>query len=60
MLARLADDPSLGVQYNAATDVRVWRTRLVKSRYYVYYARGGDELVVLSLGSAFRRRQPKL
>ena len=60
LLTRLARDRSLGVPYDAATEERVWRTRLVKSQYYVYYTRNLDEVVVVSVWSAFRRRQPKL
>jgi hypothetical protein len=35
MLARLESGSNLGVPNDAATNERVWRTRLVKSQYYV-------------------------
>ena len=59
-LNKLGQDPNLGVRYDSATEERVLRTRLEKSQYFVYYALNVDEVIVLSVWSALRRRQPKL
>jgi plasmid stabilization system protein ParE len=59
-LAKLADAPNLGPIYDAGTPERIFRTRLERSQYFVYYTHSGDDIVVLSVWSALRGRQPRL
>jgi plasmid stabilization system protein ParE len=53
--------PRLGRLYPNATDeVLIRRTLMSTSKYHIYYAENGDELVVVSVWSAVRGRGPKL
>jgi len=60
LLAVLPTTPSMGTAYDADVGFPVRRMLLKKSATHVYFGLNGDELVVLSVWGARRRRGPKL
>jgi hypothetical protein len=50
----------MGTLYGADVGFTVRRTLLEKTEYHVYFGLNGDELVVLSVWGARRKRGPKL
>lgn len=50
----------MGTVYEANVGFPVRRVLLKKSAIHVYFGQNGDELVVLSVWGARRRRGPKL
>lgn len=60
MLSVLPTTPIMGTAYEADVGFPVRRVLLKKSATHVYFGLNGDELVVLSVWGARRRRGPKL
>lgn len=59
-LSTLTATPIMGTVYEAGVGFPVRRVLLKKSATHVYFGLNGDELVVLSVWGARRRRGPKL
>ncbi len=60
MLSVLPTTPIMGTVYEADVGFPVRRVLLKKTATHVYFGLNGDELVVLSVWGARRRRGPKL
>ncbi len=60
LLAVLPTVPLMGTAYAADVGFPVRRVLLKKTATHVYFGLNGDELVVLSVWGARRRRGPKL
>jgi hypothetical protein len=60
MLSVLPTTPIMGTAYDADVGFPVRRVLLKKTATHVYFGLNGDELVVLSVWGARRRRGPKL
>jgi plasmid stabilization system protein ParE len=59
-LALLLTTPVMGAPYEGQVGFPVRRVLLKKTAYHVYFGLNGDELVVLSVWGARRKRGPKL
>ena len=59
-LAMLLTTPVTGTPYEADVGFPVRRVLLKKTAYHVYFGLNGDELVLLSVWGARRKRGPKL
>jgi plasmid stabilization system protein ParE len=59
-LAMLMTTPIMGIPYEADVGFSVRRVLLKKTAFHVYFGLNGEELVVLSVWGARRRRGPKL
>jgi plasmid stabilization system protein ParE len=60
-LERIATDPHVGVLYGQGKlESPVRRVLLPKTKTHVYWAVDGDEIVVVSIWGARKRRSPKL
>lgn len=59
-LSTLMTTPIMGTVYEADVGFPVRRVLLKKTASHVYFGLNGDELVVLSVWGARRRRGPKL
>jgi plasmid stabilization system protein ParE len=60
MLAVLPTTPIMGTTYEADVGFPVRRVLLKKTATHVYFGLNGDEIVVLSVWGARRKRAPKL
>lgn len=60
LLSVLPTTPMMGTTYDADVGFPVRRVLLKKAATHVYFGINGDELVVLSVWGARRRRGPKL
>ena len=61
ILALLRDNPHLGVLYEAVRfEAPVRRILMPKTESHIYHARIGEEVVILAVWGARRRRGPKL
>jgi plasmid stabilization system protein ParE len=61
VLDRLRESPNFGTLYEAARfEAPVRRILMPKTESHVYHARLGDEVVILAVWGARRRRGPKL
>jgi hypothetical protein len=60
MLSVLPTTPIMGTVYEADVGFPVRRVLLKKTATHVYFGPNGDELVVLSVWGARRKRGPKL
>jgi len=61
VLDRLRERPDLGTLYEAARfEAPVRRILMPRTERHVYHARLGDEVVILAIWGARRRRGPKL
>jgi plasmid stabilization system protein ParE len=59
-LEEIAADPQVGVLYEQGKlDVPVRRVLMPKTKTHVYWAVDGDEIVVVSIWGARKRRGPK-
>jgi plasmid stabilization system protein ParE len=59
-LSTLMTTPSMGTVYDGGVGFPIRRVLLKKTATHVYFGLNGDELVVLSVWGARRRRDPKL
>jgi plasmid stabilization system protein ParE len=59
-LTMLASTPTVGTPYEADVGFSVRRVLLKRTAHHVYFGLNGDELVVLSIWGARRKRGPKL
>ncbi len=59
MLQQIRSQPGLGARYESA-GAGVRRVLMRRTRYHVYYAQEGDEVVLVSVWGAERGRGPKL
>jgi hypothetical protein len=59
-LSAMTTTPVMGTAYEAGLDFPVRRVLLRKTASHVYLGINGDEIVVLSVWGARRRRGPKL
>jgi hypothetical protein len=60
VLATIKTTPLTGSTYEADVGFPVRRVLLNKAAYHVYFGLNGDELVVLSVWGARRKRGPKV
>jgi plasmid stabilization system protein ParE len=60
VLAMLLTTPIMGTPYEADVGFPVRRVLLKKTAYHVYFGLNGEELVVLSVWGARRKRGPRL